>query len=234
MGSPAAGTLSVEENAELRALAETSPEAREAYEAFRPLGAEFQARVVGALANEIGQPEPKPEKQRFRLLPFRPAHVRFARWVTAAGTVAAGLFLLMRNPAPLPLYTAEASGGVKAFRGETDPEETQVFIPGSRLTLVVRPKEPVTGSVEARAFLVHGDEWVAWEPAIDVSEGFLRLAGRLGEVHPGDWKIWAVVGRPGKLPSLSELQTEVRAGRTRHAEWQAVFDDLHVLERPPP
>jgi RNA polymerase sigma-70 factor (ECF subfamily) len=45
----AAGTLTAEEDAELRALAASSDEAREAYEAFRPLGAAFQARVVSAI-----------------------------------------------------------------------------------------------------------------------------------------------------------------------------------------
>jgi RNA polymerase sigma-70 factor (ECF subfamily) len=45
----AAGTLTAEEDAELRALAASSAEAREAYEAFRPLGAAFQARVVRAI-----------------------------------------------------------------------------------------------------------------------------------------------------------------------------------------
>src|SRR5581483_237467 len=45
----AAGTLTPEEEAELKALAANSPEARETYEAFRPLGADFQARVVSAI-----------------------------------------------------------------------------------------------------------------------------------------------------------------------------------------
>jgi RNA polymerase sigma-70 factor (ECF subfamily) len=48
----AAGTLTAEEDTELRALAASSPEAREAYEAFRPLGAAFQARVVSAINAE--------------------------------------------------------------------------------------------------------------------------------------------------------------------------------------
>src|SRR6478672_6542682 len=42
----AAGTLTAEEEAELKALADSSPEYQKAYEAFSPLGAEFQARVV--------------------------------------------------------------------------------------------------------------------------------------------------------------------------------------------
>ena len=49
----AAGTLTPEEGAELRALAESSPEARETYEAFRPLGAKFQARMVNVIAREL-------------------------------------------------------------------------------------------------------------------------------------------------------------------------------------
>src|SRR5947209_19726504 len=48
----AAGTLTAEEDAELKALAESSPEAREAYEVFRPLGGDFQALVVGKINAE--------------------------------------------------------------------------------------------------------------------------------------------------------------------------------------
>src|SRR5215218_2805744 len=70
----AAGTLTAEEEAELLALAETFPEDREAYEAFRPLGADFQARVVEAATAEL----PKPKST---LLPFRPA-ARIGGWVT--------------------------------------------------------------------------------------------------------------------------------------------------------
>lgn len=49
----AAGALTPEEDAELRALAESSPEAHEIYEAFRPLGAKFQARVVNKISREL-------------------------------------------------------------------------------------------------------------------------------------------------------------------------------------
>ena len=49
----AAGTLTAEEEAELKALAEASPEDREAYEAFRPLGADFQARSGVARSAEL-------------------------------------------------------------------------------------------------------------------------------------------------------------------------------------
>src|SRR5437764_11291310 len=71
----AAGTLTAEEDAELKALAASSPEAREAYEAFRPLGADFQARVVSAIQTEraADAPRPEPPETRSRVLPFRRA-----------------------------------------------------------------------------------------------------------------------------------------------------------------
>jgi hypothetical protein len=234
----AAGTLTPEEEAELRALAESSPEARETYEAFHPLGPEFQARIVDTLAAGIDKPEPKiePEKRRPRLLPFRPATLRSVRWVTAAAA-AAGLFLLLRGPAlgpPLPVYTAaKPAGGIQVFRGEENPD--RVFTPGSQLMLVVKPQHAVTGEVEAQAFLARGDEWISWRPEIKIAEsGSVRLQGELGrEIQPGDWKVWVAVGRPGDLPSLDELQAEVRAGRTRDDRWQAVSADLRVVSQPP-
>src|ERR1700704_3282793 len=71
----AAGTLTAEEEAELKALAESSPEDRETYEAFRPLGADFQARVVSAINAERAKPaeapRPQPQDPVPRVLPFR-------------------------------------------------------------------------------------------------------------------------------------------------------------------
>src|SRR5215831_10074605 len=89
------GTLSPEEDAELRALAAASPEAREAYEAFRPLGAAFQARLVDELATAVPAATKTPAG---RLLNFRRAlsrnSVRFG--AVAAAVAAACLFLVLR------------------------------------------------------------------------------------------------------------------------------------------
>src|SRR5947199_10745972 len=67
----AAGTLTAEEDAELKALAASSPEARETYEAFRPLGADFQARAMSAINSERAEraasaPSPRPWEERPR------------------------------------------------------------------------------------------------------------------------------------------------------------------------
>jgi hypothetical protein len=235
----AAGTLTPEEDAELRALAAASPEAREAYEAFRPLGAEFQARVVNEIAGEIekDKPETEPPQTRARLLPFRPATLRRAGWLTAAAA-AAGLFLLLRGPAtlPLPEYRAELSGGIKTFRGEESPASgPPVFLRSSTLTVVVRPRHPVKGEVIAFSFLARGDQWMPWQSALESQNGSVRIRGELYPwLQPGVWRLWVVVGRPGKLPpSAHDAEAEIRAGRIRHEQWQAVYTDLRIVDRPP-
>lgn len=231
-----AGELTPEEEAELMALAETSEEAREAYEAFRPLGPDFQARVVSAIQAQ----EPKA-----RVLPFRRAVARYGGWMSAAVAAAAALFLVVRDPAsppPLPAFNANLSGGAREYRGATEPSSgTPVFVAGSLLTLEVSPQQPVTGPLEAHAFLARGADIVRWEPEphLDVSpQGAVRLRGTLGQeirLEPGEWKIWIVIGRRGRLPSADEIAAELRAGRTRHTDWQAtVSEDLRITDRASP
>lgn len=226
-----AGELSPEEDAGLRALAETSEEAREAYEAFRPLGPDFHARVVNAVraGQEVAGPPP-------RVLPFRPA--RLGGWLTAAAAVAAVLVLFLRTPAspPLPGYTvAEMDGGIRTQRGEPSAAGMPVFMPGSRLTLVVKPPQAIADEVEARSFLSDGSRIDPWRPDdVAISRGIVRLEGTLGDELPaGSWKIWVVVGRPGSIPSDEELMASLRAGRLRDGSWQAVPADLRVEARPP-
>jgi len=239
----AAGTLSPEEDAELRALASASPDFRETYEAFRPLGPDFQARMVAAATAELA-PRPAPEQTRPRLLPFRPAAARVEVWLGAAASIAAVLFLFLHSPnAPLPVYKADLISGVQSQRGEPAlPESLPVFVPGSLLTVNVRPLKPVEGPVEARGFVSppHRNEDLSpLEPAprFDIGDnGSVRLSGTLGreiQLPPGDWTIWIVVGRPGKIPSTEELAGRLTAIKA-HSDWQAVPADLRVDDRAPP
>ena len=225
----AAGTLSPEEDAELRALAASSPDLREAYEAFRPLGPDFQARMVAKAASELARGR--------RALPFRRVEV----WLGAAAALAAGLYLFLRTP-PLPVYTADLSGGVQSQRGE--PAQTAglpVFVPGSLLTVNARPSKLVEGRVEAHGFVspLSGGEVrpLDPQPPFEVKNGSVRLRATLGQeirLPSGDWRLWIVVGRPGRIPSASALTRELRAGRTGRADWQAVPADLRVDDRAPP
>lgn len=231
----AAGTLTAEEEAELKALAESSPEYQEAYEAFRPLGAEFQARVVSKI------------KRRRRVIPFPlpPVSPRAKIWVGLAAAAAAAVFFRVPPPAmpPLPGYESSVSGGVQASRGGTPGPVNglQVFVPGSPLTITATPATSVQ-NVEARVFLssLARPGFLPWEPEPPLeitNQGTVRLQGTLGQdiqLSPGDWRIWIVVGRKGRLPSGKELQAELRTGQARHADWQAVSAELRVKARASP
>ncbi|HEV7508903.1 MAG TPA: hypothetical protein VGS07_28770 [Thermoanaerobaculia bacterium] len=238
----AAGTLTAEEEAELKALSESSPENQEAFEAFRPLGADFQARVVSAInaerAKPVAAPQPEPQKPPSRVLPFRRVIRRAEVWVGFAAAVAAGVFFLVRTPAvqPLPPYAFDDLIGNQTVRGgQLGPARgTPVFDPESQLMFVVRPPHPVTTPVEAKAFLAHGAEVFSWQPGKVGTGGSFRFDGRLNGFEPGEWKVWVVVGRPDRIPSASDLQTELRAGRTQSADWQAISKDLLIGPRASP
>jgi hypothetical protein len=231
----AAGTLTAEEEAELAALAASSPEGKEAYEAFRPLGADFQARMVAKVRAELVSappPEPppvEPDKPRSRVLPFRGVAGRIEVWLGAAAAVAASLFFLVRPPAlpPLPGYDADKP----VFQSEYRGTGATAAIPGSQVTLKVRPRTPVTGDLEARGFLsCAGGDLRPWQPPPSLNRkenGIVTLRGRLDkQLQPGDCEIWTVVARPGKLPK--DLPAELRAGRIGTADWRAVSTKLEV------
>ena len=231
----AAGTLTAEEETELRALATSSPEAGEAYAAFKPLGAEFQARVASAINSQRASEAPAPQEKRPRVPPFRGVARRMEIWFGAAAVAAAGLFFLVRGPA-LPAYTFDTIHGNQTSRGG-DPNSssgTPVFDPDSPLAFVVRPPHSVNIPVEARGFLAHGAKLIPWEPGILGTDGTFRFEGKLSRLQPGEWKIWVVIARRGKLPSLARLQYELRADRTRTWAWQAISTDLRIQSRASP
>lgn len=222
----AAGTLTPEEEAELRALAETSPEAREAWEAFRPLGPEFQARMVEKIAAEL------PKERRARLLPFRPA-VRIGGWVTAAAAAAAVLVMLLRPGVPLPEYTiASVAGGFSEIRGE----QPRDFAPGDRIEVRLRPaQESRPGRLEGRLFLLRDRELRSLETGIETYPGgAVSLKGALGpDLDRGTWTLWAVVGRPGDLPDPGVLQSLAARDEARREDWHAVSTDIRIRPRGP-
>lgn len=225
----AAGTLTAEEEAELRALAAASPEARQAYEAFRPLGADFQARVVASIRAQ--------EQAPAKLLPWRRPAARVAAWGTAAAAAAAAsLLMLLRPPAPLPGYSlAEISGGSSALRGEV--VEMQDFAPGDDFQVILRPETQVARarSLTAQAFLFRGTELRGLEVRSRVEpSGVVKLEGALdGDLPPGTWTLWAVVGRPGKLPDPETLRPSAAPTTIRERDWVAVRTDVRIRPRAP-
>jgi hypothetical protein len=222
------GELSPEEDAELRALAETSEEAHAAYEAFRPLGPEFHASVVQAIRKQSSTPPAK-------LLPFRRRHL--AGWsAIAALATAASVVMLLRPLAPLPGYSLEISGGVSASRGEEpNPAEVPVLAPGDPFTVVARPATEVSrgSKLEALCVLLRDRELVPLQVRSEIDPGgSVRMEGSLGrDVPPGTWTLWAVVGRPGKLPDPAALRTLSPGARER--DWAAVATEITVRPRAP-
>lgn len=242
----AAGTLTPEEEAELKALAESSPEIPEAYEAFRPLGADFQARMVSKInAERHPVPQPVPPDPRPRPLPFR----RIEVWLGAAAAVAAGVvFFLMPRP-PLPLssgYEASLDGGFKTDRGnEIAPSDIpRVFGPGSPFTLNVSPKRPLKdpGEVRPSVYLSSSAGREDLSPLrVDAhfqtaETGSVFLAATMGKdirIPPGNWILWTVVARPDSLPKVGEIQSRLRPKQLRQDSWHVVCEALKAEENPP-
>lgn len=222
----AAGTLTPEEEVGLRALAETSPEAREAWEAFRPLGPEFQARVVEKIAAGLPKEEP-----RARLLPFRPAF-RIGGWVTAAAAAAAILVVLLRPGAPLPDYQIAVTGGSSEMRGEL----LEDLAPGDRIEVRLRPVTASRpGRLEAQLFLRSDRELRGLETQSEIDPGgAVKMNALLDpDLQPGPWTLWAVVGRPGDLPDPDELQSLAARGEIRERDWVAVSQGIRIQPRGP-
>jgi hypothetical protein len=229
------GELSPDEDAELRALAETSEDARAAYEGFRPLGPEFHASVVQAVRAQGLAPEAQPGEAPARLLPFR--RRRLAGWsAVAAVAAAASVAILLRPFAPLPDYSLEISGGTRAWRGgEPEPAEGSVLASGDRFTVIVRPATEVSrgSKLDALCVLVRDREVRPLEVQSEIyPEGLVRMKGSLSrDLPPGTWTLWAIVGRPGELPDPAALPA-LSAG-AREQDWVAVERKILVRPREP-
>ncbi len=246
-----AGTLSPEEEAELKALAGESPEAAEAYEAFRPLGVDFQAGVVQEIQKQGFAPaaDPPPAK----VLPFRQRNLTRIVWSTAAAVAAALLFFVVRGPSypPLPAYAMAPVVGDQRFRGEAEPSAgLPVFSPGSLLILRAAPEHRDTDPVKAQAYAAQGADFFLLDAEPSVDNNAVQLRGTLGQeisLQPGSWTIWIVVSRPGRSPTVSELKSALQAGAhddwqaacsnrapalNRQDQWQVVCANLRVEDRP--
>jgi hypothetical protein len=145
------------------------------------------------------------------------------------------MMMLLRPLAPLPGYSlAELSGGSRATRGETEAAD---FAPGDRFEVFLRPDTEVSRakSLDAQGFL-----FVAGElRRLDVRSHFepggaAKLEGSLDrDLPPGTWTLWAVVGRPGKLPDPAELRSFSARAAVHRRDWVAVPANLRVRPRAP-
>lgn len=242
----AAGTLSAEEEAELRRLAEGSEEARMAYEAFRPLGAAFHARVMETIARSNEPPFRRTVRWLAAwgiaaraavatLLPSPPVVRRLAVSGAAAAVMAATPAMLLWRAPAMPGYALAVSGGAFVKRGEA--AETPTWAPGDRFQASLSPDTAVKGAwpLHTRAFLLRGAEvrWVQADAEPEPS-GAVRVTGTLDrDLPPGTWTLWVVVGRWGTLPSPAELRTLSAAHPQNQKHWVAMPEMLNVRPREP-
>jgi hypothetical protein len=225
------GGLSPEEESELRALAETSEEARQAWEAFRPLGADFQARVVRSIQSEITAAKPLAKP-----LPFRRRPSRIAGWSAAAAAVAAVLILFLRTPAaPLPPYSMEKISGVSTMRGDEPAAAVPLLAPGDRFQTILRPETTAsrTGQLEAQIFLSRGPDLRRLEVQRDIDpNGSVQVKGTIDrDIQAGSWILWAVVGRRGDLPDPDDLRRLSARAPVWRKDWVAVPREIRIKPR---
>lgn len=237
------GELSPEEEAELLALAETSEEGREAYEAFRPLGPEFQASVVRAIR---GVPPPKKRtlwdfladlwKALANLLPL-PRRAQFAG-LGAAAVVAAAVVVPFLRPPPLPVYATLTIHGDQAVRGEESAAAGDIVLaPGDRfqgqLQLATSSRAK---NLEAQYFLIRGQDLRRLDVGSTIDPGgAVKMKGTLGrDLAPGAWVLWAVVGRQGKLPDPADLKRFSASSPIRQRDWVAMPKRVRIQPREPP
>lgn len=230
----AEGTLSPEEDAELRRLAAEDPAAAEKYEAYRPLGDEVKERI----AARIGEALPSPSEKKIVTLPGRKgAGLAFV----AALAIAAGALLWVDPPRgsldeALPPYALTVSGD-RTTRGAGDaPADAVVELHAdSRIEMVLRPAKAVTGEVGARGFLMQGGAAKAWAPPVQISnDGAVRITGGAGDLFggPGEWEVVWAVGRPSDLPSdATDVAAEASGARRTHS-WKLLTRKVRIVEAP--
>lgn len=185
--------ISAEDRAALEAIAEHSEEGREAFEAFRPIGAGARAQmtedVLASLNAAATREEPANSAARSDETPraadviagagesaARPANDAAGapssrrRWVGAVAlatslAAAAAFALIVRSgrPPPLPGYAITVTGEHDE-RATPAPDGDVVRLgPGARLRIVLRPDHRVEGPIAVRGFLARADRWTAWD-----------------------------------------------------------------------
>jgi hypothetical protein len=250
------GELSAEEEAELLALAEASEEGREAYEAFRPLGPEFHASAVKAIREQAIREQAEQAIQEQGFVPVLPVlsaepparqkppawlwpfswRPQFAGWGAAAAVAAALLLWFPRPPVPLPVYSSLEIHGDQAVRGEeSSPAEVTVLAPGDRfqgqlqLAALSQAKD-----LEDQYFLIGGqglsrlevDSAIDPGGAVKINKGLVP-----GNLSPGAWTLWAVVGRRGKLPDPAEVVRLSKGAQIQQKDWVAVPKKVQIRRR---
>lgn len=218
----ARGELSAEQEAALRGEADRSEELRAAWEAFRPLDANFRQGLVRRARRGLGL-------RRFR--PPRSAASKLGGVLAMAAVLvlAVGLWRLMPNgggPADLPTYGLEVRGGLAEQRSATGAGSAAVEPPRLAgelpLEVILIPRRAVEGGVAVTAFLERGDSLDPWHippERLEIADtGAIRIVVRADELGPraepvlGPVTLWLAVGRGASMPDRESVRALIAAG----------------------
>ena len=238
----AAGDLSAEDRRELEARAGESATGAAAWEAFRPLGADFRQQLAAKLTAAAGAEEPVAPKTpvKGQVVPFeRPRRRRWVQWSIPAAAIAASLVLVFRplgEMPPLPSYEIVVGGTVAEQRSVSapDPEGVQPFAAGNRFELVLTPLTAVEGAVSAKIWRLQAGQLRALSspPPEVAASGTVRLRGTVGEgldLPQGRSSLVVVVGRSGELPGDTELVAALSSAQQAAGDaWRAWRVELRV------
>lgn len=171
-------------------------------------GVDFTEQVVDRIAAEL---EGSPRAKVVSLMSWR---ARRTLWLGMSLTVAAAaaavfVFITPMRVTPLPPYALESSTGSLAVRGQAETSPALRLVRGTRLELVARPQESLSGDWQVQAYAIVADRAVLLRAPLERKDnGSVRLVGEVGSdlvLSTGTQWIWLAIGRPGLLPSPEQL-----------------------------
>lgn len=236
------GALSPEEEAELRALAATSVEDAQAFEAFRPLDSDFRARMVETIwplvspvPAEVAPPVETPVREE-RPRPVREETSRrgftFPWWRPVfvgpgLAAAAAALYLMLRLPPVPPFMIADLKSGVDMERG-AGTTEVPALLAGEEFTAVAHParKLPARAEIEPRCYVLPPPPAEIYTVKCTSKQhpetGAMKINGQLPQNLPtGPATLWIVLANRGDQPKADDVERLPTIGSTRTRNWDA-------------
>ncbi|MFT3770347.1 MAG: hypothetical protein QM820_33385 [Minicystis sp.] len=224
----AAGTLSADEVAALRAEAETSAEGRLLWDLYRPFEDRTKERLFARLQAKLPRPEPTFLQRIARWWKGLPPGFRL---------VPATIGFVGAAAAATPLYLAQRQPDVEVawsnLRGREDPPAV-LSTPDATFAAIVVPQGTIKGPLAVRgSLLVRDGQPRPWDAQANppAADNVIVIAGPKKKLFPcvpaGEWDLLVAVGKPGAPLPAAELIR--RAGKGSAGSYQ-VLQRRVVLE----
>lgn len=148
-------------------------------------------------------------------------------WLVLIGCHVFDASFLSSTDNSLPPYSLAADGhSVLSFKQGPDP--TLTVLRDSKLSLLLRPSEPVHGPVVLRTFRGRAGQLRLWgAPFETLNDGGFVLRARpdeLPEMDSGPWELVLLIGRPEALPANPHTLPEGPGG----VGWQVLRLHLNI------